>query len=260
MLQTSLKSGTMSELENEKKNYYKRLGQLSVVLYLLGVHESHYVTVATNQNTHLLDVEALFQLDVALLKISDESKTEGKNDDIQINLTTENDVQLNRISCFAEFKQGMNIMSDFILDNKKDISLKIKEYFTPDIKVKQYLKEAGHYHHLMQFINHPSYLKDMFYLEKLLDNSLAYPYQDKRVCTFEIDSMRQGHMPNFYTELGSRDVITSSDERIPDYFDQKPLDQVVNKIERFDIAEMEKQVNSVMTHLHKFEETDEVLE
>ncbi|MCL1989861.1 MAG: DUF4135 domain-containing protein [Defluviitaleaceae bacterium] len=210
------------ESKNETKDYYKRLGQLSVILHLLGAHQFNYESILINQGMPYIDSETLFQLEVPLLVANDEMK----NADLRPSQPLGNDEHIVEVSWGDDFKQGLGAMSDFILNNRDQVALKIKECFTSKIKVRQHLKETVHYLNLLQFINHPNYLKDMFYLEKLLDNALAYPYKDKRVCVYEIDSMRQGNAPSFYTDLGSKDVITSCSKRITDYFEEIPLEVV----------------------------------
>jgi len=234
----------LPESKNEKKDYYKRLGQLSAILYLLGAHNLIYENIVINQGIFYINSETLFQLDVGLLETNTEVET--KSSDLPILPSLEEDEWI------GDFKQGLRIMSDFILNNKDNITLKIRECFTSKVKVRQHLKDVAHYYRLMQFLNHPNYLKDMFYLEKLFDNTLAYPYKDKRVCAFEIDLMRQGVVPSFYTELGNQDVLLSNDKRIVNYFEQKPLEQVINRIEALNASKMEKYVLSMISNLQIF--------
>lgn len=245
------------ESEQEVRDDYQRLGQLAVILYLLGAHEISYENVVARPSFLDVDVETLFQLDVAL-ELPEKSETAGH--DAQADLHQRKPEQMSEAPWWlADFKEGLRVMSDFILDHQAAVVLKMKDCFMSEVKVRQHLKAPIHYLQLIQFMNHPNYLKEMFYLEKLLDNTLAYPYQDKRVCAFEIDAMRQGQVPRFYTELGRSDVMTARGELIADYLDQTPFDQVMSRLETWDVAEIETDLVELVTRLHLWVEKGEVL-
>lgn len=147
---------------------------------------------------------------------------------------------------------GFNNMSKFILFNKEKYVKIIKELFNDNnIIVRQLTKATASYSTLLQYRNHPNYLKDMIYMERLFENLMAYPYNDKKIVLSEMKDMIFGDIPIFFSKLTSNDIICSDGKTIENYFLDKPLDRVVNKINSLNESNIEEQLwmllNSVGT-------------
>ena len=305
--------------EDEIKEYYRRMGELLLLLYLLGGNDFHYENIIANGNMpYIVDIETLFQLGNSILedggtveeKIDDEvinsvlalcilpilglqQNKEGVGIDISalnakqqqspfkiLQMKNPNSSEMKFEYDYFEFKDGCSIptlngskvsfarftddlkqgfanMAKFVLENKDEVSLKVSSIFKSNILVRQLTKATSSYATLMQYSNHPNYLKDMFYLEKLLDNFCSYLYKDKRIFSAEIDDMLRGDIPIFYSKLSSKAIITSQGISIEDYFEELPIDISLNRIKAFNHKEMEKQLNYISLSLNEFDEINE---
>lgn len=155
---------------------------------------------------------------------------------------------------FAEysdsFVKGFKNMARFVLNNKKKIMFKINEIFrTEPLFVRQLTKATANYATLMSYSNHPNYLSDMVYMERLYENLMSYPYSDKRIVCAEIEDMLNGDIPIFFSQLDSREIYTSELQPISDYFCKSPLDFVLDKIDAIDETEVEKQMDLLLSSI-----------
>lgn len=300
--------------ESEVEEYYKRLGEFLIILYILGGSDFHYENIIACRNMpYIIDTETLFQfnniiedVDSAESKIGAETinsvlslcilpimglqqNQEGKGIDIsalnakqqqtpykilQIKNPNSSEMKFEydffefkdgcsvptlngskiRISKFiSSFKQGFICMAQFILENKAEVCSKINEIFGTNVRARQITKATAAYASLLQFFNHPNYLKDMFYLEKLLDNTCVYPYKNKEIYLSEINDLRKGDIPIFYSELNSKNIITSENEKIADYFNKRPIDISLDRINELNYSDIEKQITYISISLSEFD-------
>lgn len=224
---------TISEfIENEEcgsrgevEDYYKRLGQLLFIIYLLNGNDFHYENIiARGSQVYLIDIETLFQVanvdvisgdDTAEYMISKEyadsvlsvgilpllgfnQNLEGKSVDISalngkkqklpykiLQMKNINTTEMIFEYDFGEIGGGGNIpilngekqffmeyaesliegfsaMSAYIMKNKCEIRHYISDIFSkPDLMVRQLTKSTATYAALLQYFNHPNYLRDM---------------------------------------------------------------------------------------------------
>lgn len=146
-----------------------------------------------------------------------------------------------------EMSSGFNKMAQFILVNKKIYINEIRELFSREkIFVRQLTKATANYGTLLQYKNHPNYLKDMIYMERLLENLMAYPYKDKRIVPFEIRDMHNGDIPIFYSVLDNNSIYSSRLEEVKDYFSVSPLDRLISKIENLSQKEINEELNFLL--------------
>lgn len=148
------------------------------------------------------------------------------------------------------FVRGFLKMAKFVLQNKKQIMVKINEIFRAEpLIIRQLTKATANYATLMSYSNHPNYLADMVYMERLYENLMSYPYSDKRIVCAEIEDMLCGDIPIFFSQLGSRDIYNSELHPIKDYFRKSPLDSALDKIDAIDDEEVEKQLNLLLSSI-----------
>ncbi|MTI49764.1 MAG: type 2 lantipeptide synthetase LanM [Firmicutes bacterium] len=148
---------------------------------------------------------------------------------------------------------GFNIMGEFILENKADFLQKLDELFGQDeVIVRLLIKATANYGALSNFINHPNYLNDMVYLEKLLDNLMSFPYRDKKIILREIEAMSQNDIPVFFRPVNNLDLIYDNGEREKDILTSNPLDIIRNKISSLDNDAIEKQINYIKITLSQY--------
>lgn len=147
---------------------------------------------------------------------------------------------------YTKYKQdiisGFNNMSSYIVNNKLKFIDKIKCVFNDNLIVRQLTRPTANYGSFLEFSNHPNYLKDCVYLERLLENLMIYPYKDKRIMIKEIEDMFRGDIPIFFSEIHSCDLICSKQNIIKDYFENTPFDEVVSKITELDSNSIDRQL------------------
>ncbi len=136
---------------------------------------------------------------------------------------------------------GFSDMLEYFMHNKIVLSEVIKNLFK-NIEVRQVLKATAVYSELLSYMDHPNYLKDMLYMERLLDNNYAYPYRNKKIVVNEIKDMSFIEIPIFYTNTSQKYLMTSTGEIFCAYYRQSALERVLNSINciSHEIAEYEK--------------------
>lgn len=148
------------------------------------------------------------------------------------------------------FINGFKKMSQYVLENKDMLRSKINELFRSEpLFVRQLTKATANYATLQSYSNHPNYLSDMMYLERLFENLMAYPYSDKRIVASEIQDMLNGDIPIFFSELCSKDIYTSDFSSVTDYFSSSPLDKALNKLEKLNEDRIEKQMDMLLSSI-----------
>lgn len=148
------------------------------------------------------------------------------------------------------FIKGFGNMAQFVLSNKDKIISKMNECFTKEpLFVRQLTKATASYATLMSYSNHPNYLADMMYMEKLYENLMSYPYSDKRIVPAEIHDMLNGDIPIFFSQLCRKDIYSSGFNPIADYFRQTPLERALEKVDGLNETDIKKQLNLLLSSI-----------
>ena len=149
---------------------------------------------------------------------------------------------------------GFRKTMEYILGNKELFIGKgglVERY--ADIRVRHLMKATQNYAKIMLFSSHPNYSGDMTKLERMYANIWDYNYRDKRIVRFETDDMIDGDIPIFYGRIGSREIISSSGDKLDDYFETSAYDKVVARFEELDEAEVERQISQMKICMNMFE-------
>lgn len=117
----------------------------------------------------------------------------------------------------------------YIIKNKSELSEFIKITFG-NLDVRQVLKPTAIYSNLLSYTDHPNYLGNMMYFERLLDNSYSYPHYNKSIVLYEIKDLHYLEVPIFYTNTSKRYLMTSCGDIVEDYYTESALKQVLNDI------------------------------
>ena len=161
---------------------------------------------------------------------------------------------------FQEYKNfkrdiynGFNATLDWLLKNVSELKFFIKETFN-DLQVRQVMKATTTYGDLVDYMDHPHYLSDMVRIEKLLENSWAYSYNDKRLVKYEIMDMLHLEIPVFYTSTSKTYLKTSNGDYINNYFKKDALSKAINTISSLtkEIIEKEKVKLCILLGDYKF--------
>jgi type 2 lantibiotic biosynthesis protein LanM len=123
-----------------------------------------------------------------------------------------------------------------------------------EVQIRIILKATINYVRFMEFSSHPNYSKDMLDLERMLSNSWAYGYKDKRVITYEVNDMLEGDIPIFFCRADSHDLISSTGSIIESYLEKSPYERVINRFERLDRNEITKQKTHMVTSFGMYED------
>lgn len=145
---------------------------------------------------------------------------------------------------------GFDSMSQYIIKNKDKIKEYVLEVFgQPDLMVRQLTKATATYATLLQYFNHPNYLNDMIYMERLFENLMSYPYADKRIVSYEIADMLNGDIPIFFSRLGDRNLLSSDMSVIEDYLSVTPIERVIQKIDEIDAEKIDMQTEMFLSSI-----------
>lgn len=149
------------------------------------------------------------------------------------------------IQSFHSFKEsiyeGFEDILKYICNNRKSVYEIIERLFK-NIEVRQVLKPTAVYGDLLSYMDHPNYLRNMIYLERLLDNNFAYPHKNKKIVLYEIEDMHYMEIPIFYTNTSEKCLITSSGEIFSDYYKESALGRALATVNHVtdELIELEK--------------------
>ena len=149
--------------------------------------------------------------------------------------------------------KGFRDTCEFIISDKE--SLVSKESILNIFKgclTRQVIKNTSTYGEMLNYSYHPNCTQDFKEREKLFENSWGYPYMDKRNIEAEILDMLYEDIPMFSAYADSRDIITSTGERIKDYFETTSLDRVLDNIKKLNQKEIDKQLSYILVNFGEY--------
>lgn len=125
---------------------------------------------------------------------------------------------------------------DFFVKNKQALIEKIKKLFE-HTQVRCILKSTQQYYDMIDYGNHFSCMKDHLEREKLFENQWACSYKNKQAIQSEIEELLANDVPIFFTNVSTRNLVTSSGKEIKDYYSRTALDRVQARIEALSEAD-----------------------
>lgn len=159
-----------------------------------------------------------------------------------LNIPSIGGVQLNFEEYSEMIVEGFTTFLQFVIQNKYTLAKWIELLFN-DCLVRNVIKATQRYADMLDFSTHPSCMTDYIEREKLFENIWAYPYKDMRAIPFEVEDLLNHDIPIFFNNTGTKDLITSDGSIISDYYVEKPIERVVNKIKDFTEKELQHQLN-----------------
>lgn len=149
-----------------------------------------------------------------------------------------NEIQQFRVFAL-DILDGFNRMFLYIYSNKKEMIQQIKYNFQ-NLKVRQIMKATAIYASLLQYANHPMYLQDMLEMERLLCNSYAYPYKEKKIVKEEENALLHMEIPLFYTVTTKRDLMYEKRIVKESFYKYCALQQVVNNLRELSVSAIDR--------------------
>lgn len=142
-----------------------------------------------------------------------------------------------KIIVLMAFKEMMN----FFLENKKEVILKLREFSKNKIRV--LTKATEKYASMLRYANHPHYLKEMKYKERLFMNLWAYPYKNKEIVDLEIKALLENDIPIFYSYPESVDIFDTRGNKINSFLSISGLDRSIDRLRKLDSKEISRQIS-----------------
>jgi type 2 lantibiotic biosynthesis protein LanM len=112
-------------------------------------------------------------------------------------------------------------------------------------EVRVILRMTQTYHSLLRESFHPDVLRDALDRDRLLDRlwvQLEVGPHLETVIPAEREDLMKGDIPMFITRPQARDLWTSEDERIPDFFSESGLELAQDKLRRLSEADLARQL------------------
>lgn len=137
---------------------------------------------------------------------------------------------------------GFQEMCKFFIEYKEEIlSERGPLIIFKENKIRIVARATQQYCNFLQESTHPDYMRDSILLEQLFERVWYYPYENKELVIHEIQDLLRADVPIFTTFTDSRDLYSSTGERMEDFFKESGYEQVYNRIYHFDDKELEKQ-------------------
>ncbi len=137
--------------------------------------------------------------------------------------------------------EGFKNAGRIILNNKEELISETGPLSKfKDVEIRIIIRPTQYYGNFILESQHPDYMRDWIERDKLLDR-LWFTVLDTRQIPFEKRDLLNGDIPIFTTKPGSRDLITSSGEIIPNFFKKASYDISVERIAGLTMENIEQQ-------------------
>lgn len=151
-----------------------------------------------------------------------------------------NDQKVDTKAYLSYIIDGYEQMMQFILNFKKQLIEGPIQSFA-NSKIRIILRATQHYANFLMEATHPDYSAKAEALEQLLDRIWLYPFKDTRVIPHELTDLLQRDVPYFYTTVNSKNLYTSHQKSIPNFFQKTGLEIVTEKINSLSEKEIQDQ-------------------
>jgi len=130
-------------------------------------------------------------------------------------------------------------------------------------KIRIILRPTYYYGRILESSKHPKYLKngiDRVQLFDLLWRATADIPNLYKVVHSECQDLLQEDVPYLYTSVNSRNIRDCREKCIEDFFNETPLERVINKIENICLTDLEQQIEFINASFHsnQLEETNPI--
>jgi len=144
---------------------------------------------------------------------------------------------------------GFEAICDIVMNNKAEL---IKEEgvlsaFKEDT-VRVIIRPTQFYGDFISESSHPDYLTDWLDREKLLDR-LWFTNLDQRTIPLEIKDIMHNDIPVFFTTTDSVDLVSSTGERVPNFYEQSSYRNVIGRVEDLSLFTIEEQIGWIKASL-----------
>ncbi|MFC9541433.1 type 2 lanthipeptide synthetase LanM family protein [Lysinibacillus sp. NPDC056959] len=140
----------------------------------------------------------------------------------------------------SQVVDGYEQIMQFILKFKKHlIEGPIQKFANSKIRI--ILRATQHYANFLMEATHPDYSGKAVVLEQMFERLWLYPFKDSRVIPHELKDLLQRDIPYFYTTVNSKNLYTSHDKSIPNFFKKTGLEIVTEKISNLSEKEIQDQ-------------------
>lgn len=175
------------------------------------------------------------------------------------NLPTLNGEGIDAENYLDEILIGFENIFRFFIDYKQELlSSKGPIASFRNEKIRVVARATQQYFNFLNESSHPDYMRDALYLENLYDRLWFYPYIDKRIIHHEIMDLLEGDIPFFNSIADSKDLYSSTGVRIESVFLQSGYEIVVDRIQKYDLDELETQIGWIKTAIIR-SNNDEVI-
>lgn len=139
--------------------------------------------------------------------------------------------------------RGFTEMYQMLVKHREEWVMQILPRFEYD-EVRAIMRHTRTYAALLSESYHPERLRDALEQEKLFDHlwyEVAYLPQLRQIITAERQDLLQGDIPLFRTWPGSKDIVTSRNERIMSFFAEPSLKFAKRRVQQMDNDDLARQ-------------------
>jgi type 2 lantibiotic biosynthesis protein LanM len=152
---------------------------------------------------------------------------------------------------FQEYRlkilEGFQDFTDLVMNKRQDFIQKLEIF--KGKKVRILTKGTERYAMMIRYASHPNYNSEMKYRERLMMNTWAYPYKDKRIVSSEVRDLIFNDIPIFFSYTDSTDIIDSQNKVYENYFKNSGLQEAVKRIQTFNKSSFEEQYKIMLLAL-----------
>lgn len=156
------------------------------------------------------------------------------------------DAEVNILDYTEAIAEGFTQLYRLLLEHREELLADdgmLMRFATDEVRA--IVRATRVYGLLMQESSHPDMLRDALELDRFYDRLWLGINENKylpRVIPHERADLLGGDIPMFTTQPGSRDVWSSSGERIPDFLNETGLSLVRERLRRFSEADLSRQL------------------
>lgn len=153
-------------------------------------------------------------------------RTQGSN-----NRPRFNGKPANAADFVEEMAQGFEETYRLLVRHREELAARLRDF--ADVEIRHIVRPTFRYGFLQQESHHPDFLRDALDFDRLLDLlwlEVKVKPMLSRLIPYEQADLRAGDIPMFLTRPGSRDLWSSTGERIPDFFPEPSLTSVLDRL------------------------------
>lgn len=271
--------GSLSNIE-EKQRYYRRLGQLIAVIYILNGNDIHHenlissgeypviVDIETlltsrllymknsmptymrqNENYYMLDSVRNSMILPCILKYKDQHidispfKIANQGEAIDVEKNKIHGVDNSKINIITdEVCKGFSAVYHEVASKKEEYKKYLDERFR-QVKVRFLNKPTSEYSNLHKLLINPVCLFDFNYAFAVSARLYSSDNEEiQREELFEQEELLKFNIPYFEVKADSKNLILSDGNYINDYFSESPLDGLYTKLELLGDMDFKRQI------------------